>query len=266
MIKNEIQTIRLVVFDWAGTTVDFGSRAPAKAFTNVFAAHGVSVIDDEARGPMGLNKREHLVAMLSTPEIASRWKTVHGEPWSEKDVDAMYEEFVSLQLKAIEEHAELVPQLLEVVDQLRSSGLRIGGTTGYFREAAKAVARRAAHAGFEPDANVCADDVPQGRPAPWMIYRVMEQLGVYPPSAVVKVGDTVADIRAGLAAGCWSVGVCDSSSLTGLSLAEYADLSADEKSDRLRQSAQAFRDAGSHAVINSISDLPSLIDQLNHKN
>ena len=60
-MKNETQTIRLIVFDWAGTTVDFGSRAPATAFTNVFAAHGVSMSDDEACGPMGLNKREHLV-------------------------------------------------------------------------------------------------------------------------------------------------------------------------------------------------------------
>ena len=266
MMKNETQTIRLIVFDWAGTTVDFGSRAPAAAFTHVFAVNGVSVTDDEARGPMGLSKREHLVAMFNTPQIASRWKTVHGEAWTEQDVDAMYQQFVPLQIKAIEEHAELVPQLLNVVDQLRSCDLRIGGTTGYFREAAEAVALRAAQAGFEPDTNVCADDVPQGRPAPWMIYRVMERLGVYPPSTVVKVGDTVADIRAGLAAGCWSVGVCDSSSLTGLSLPEYAKLSANEKSDRLRQTTQAFRDAGCHAVINSISELPSLIDELNEKN
>ncbi|MBI2479085.1 MAG: phosphonoacetaldehyde hydrolase [Planctomycetia bacterium] len=259
--------IRLVVFDWAGTTVAFGSRAPATAFTKAFAAQGVKVTDDEARAPMGLNKREHLVAMLSAPEIALRWRTAHGgAPWTDKDVDTMYREFVPLQLEAIEEHAELVPRLLATVDQLRSRGLKIGGTTGYFREAAQAVARRAAQAGFAPDANVCADDVPQGRPAPWMIYRVMEQLGIYPPSAVVKVGDTIADIQAGLAAGCWSVGVCDSSSLTGLSHAEYGELSADQESERLRQTAKAFRDSGSHAVINSISDLPSLIDELNQKN
>ncbi|MCB9874939.1 MAG: phosphonoacetaldehyde hydrolase [Planctomycetaceae bacterium] len=266
MNTSSTNAIRLVVFDWAGTTVDFGSRAPATAFTKVFAAHNVKVTDAEARAPMGLNKREHLVAMLNAPEIASRWKTVHGEPWTDKDIDTMYSEFVPLQLQAIEEHAELVPQLLATVDQLRSRGLRIGGTTGYFREAAQAVARRAALAGFKPDANVCADDVPQGRPAPWMIYRVMEQLSIYPPSAVVKVGDTVADIQAGLAAGCWSIGVCDSSSLTGLTRTEYAELSVDQQSTRLRQTAAAFRAAGSHAVISSICELPALIDELNQRN
>ncbi|MEZ6077326.1 MAG: HAD hydrolase-like protein [Pirellulaceae bacterium] len=112
---------------------------------------------------------------------------------------------------------------------------------------------------------MCADDVRQGRPAPWMIYRLMEQLGVYPPACVVKVGDTVADIHAGLAAGCWSVGVCDSSSLTGLTQSEYAELPADQRLARLNQTAQAFRNAGSHTAINSLSDLPSLIDELNQK-
>lgn len=266
MNTNKSKAIRLVVFDWAGTTVDFGSRAPATAFTKVLAAHGVKVTDAEARAPTGLNKREHLAAMLSDPEIALRWRTAHkGDPCTDKDVDTMYSEFMPLQLQAIEEHAELVPQLLATVDQLRSRGLKIGGTTGYFLEAAQAVARRAAQAGFEPDANVCADDVRQGRPAPWMIYRLMEQLSVYPPACVVKVGDTVADIHAGLAAGCWSVGVCDSSSLTGLTLSEYAELPADQRFARLNQTAQAFRNAGSHAVINSLSDLPSLIDELNQK-
>lgn len=263
MNQENSQMIRLVIFDWAGTTVDFGSRAPAMAFTNVFAKHGVKVTDAEARKPMGMSKREHLVAMLNAPEISARWESIHQTHWTESDVDLMYSDFVPLQLTAIENHAELVPQLLETVTELRSRDLCIGGTTGYFREAALAVAQRAAQQGFEPDANCCADDVPKGRPAPWMIYRIMERLSLYPPSAVVKVGDTVADIQAGLAAGCWSVGVCDSSSVTGLSQLEYAALSSDQRSKCLLTSAKVFHDAGAHAVINTISDLPKLIDSLN---
>jgi len=264
-MSSDSQAIRLIVFDWAGTTVDFGSRAPAAAFQRVFAAHGVEVSEAEAREPMGLNKREHLIAMLKSHPIAARWEQVHGRAWSEEDVDIMYDEFVPLQLKAIEAHAELVPGLLDVVGQLRERKLQIGGTTGYFDAAAETVASRAAAAGFEPDANVCSDDVPRGRPAPWMIYRIMERLQIWPPSAVVKVGDTIADIEAGLAAGCWSVGVCDSSSLMGLSVEEYRSLPDDERSARLQQVEDAFRRAGAHAVLRSLSELPALIDQLNQK-
>lgn len=262
-MNNQTRKIQLVIFDWAGTTVDFGSRAPAAAFAACLAAHGVEVTDAEARGPMGMNKRDHLVAMLSDPSIAARWESANTSPWTDSDVDTMYEEFIPLQLQAIEQHAELVPDLLDVVSQLRDCGLKIGGTTGYFQSAAEAVARRAAQQGFTPDMNMCADDVPQGRPAPWMIYRIMERLGVFPPSTVVKVGDTTMDIQAGLSAGCWSVGVCDSSSVTGLSQPEFAALSDSEKSDQLSRSAETFRSAGCHAVISSIRELPALIDRLN---
>jgi len=262
-MNNEHQRIQLVVLDWAGTTVDFGSRAPAAAFSACLAAHGVEVSDEEAREPMGMNKRDHLIAMLNAPSISARWEAANGSAWSESDVDTMYEEFIPLQLEAIQQHAQLVPNLLDVIAELCERGLKIGGTTGYFRAAAEAVADRAAQLGFVPDTNMCADDVPQGRPAPWMIYRIMERLGVFPPSTVVKLGDTAMDIRAGLAGGCWSVGVCDSSSVTGLSQPEFAALPDSERSDCLGKSAETFRNAGSHAVINSISELPALIDQLN---
>ena len=256
------QSIRIVIFDWAGTTVDFGSRAPAAAFANVFAAHGVAVTDDEARKPMGLNKREHLVSMLNEPEISARWLAKHHRPWNDVDVDRMYEDFVNHQLQAINEHATLVPELLNVATQLRKQGIKIGGTTGYFRQAAELVARHASEQGFTPDANACADDVPQGRPAPWMIYRVMQQLNMYPPSSVIKVGDTVADVQAGIAAGCWSIGVCDSSSLIGLTQSQYAQLPDNERTKHLQQATQIFRDAGSHAVIESLRELPALIKQI----
>jgi phosphonoacetaldehyde hydrolase len=262
-MKTENQSdIRLVVFDWAGTTVDFGSRAPAAAFTQVFADVGIEVTDQQARAPMGLNKREHLKSMLGDPPVAQKWQSVHGRPWAETDVDAMYEAFIPIQLRAIQEHAQLVPGLLTVVEQLRSTGIRIGGTTGYFRAAADAVAAQAEQNGFRPDANVCADDVPTGRPAPWMIYRVMEQLNVFPPSSVLKVGDTIADVEAGLSAGCWSIGVCDSSSLTGLSQHDFEALPESERDKLIAETRQSFLDAGAHDVIRSINELPVAIERI----
>ncbi len=261
-MNNPNQRVRLVIFDWAGTTIDFGSRAPAAAFAGVFAGNGIEVTDEEAREPMGLNKREHLIAMLSMPSIADRWNAIHGRDWTDQDVDAMYEAFVSIQLESIQEHSKLVPDLQDVVSQLRHRGIQVGGTTGYFRAAADAVLRCASEAGYEPDVNVCADDVQHGRPAPWMIYRAMEQLNVFPPSSVVKVGDTVADIQAGLAAGCWSIGVCDSSSLMGLSHSDFVSLPPTEQAKRLNQAALAFQVAGAHATIASMSELPALIDRI----
>jgi phosphonoacetaldehyde hydrolase len=248
-----------VVFDWAGTTVDHGSRAPVAAFVRAFAAHGVALTAAEARGPMGLHKRDHVRALLRLPEVARRWREARGADWSEDDVGRLYHDFIPLQLEVIESHAGLVPGLLACLDELRGSGIKVGATTGYFRAAAECLYAAAARQGYVPDHCVCADDVPEGRPSPWMVFRTMEALGVYPPSAVVKVGDTVPDVEEGRNAGAWSVGVTGSSSLVGLTEAELGALSREKRRDLLGAAREALRAAGAHAVIASLGELPEVL-------
>jgi phosphonoacetaldehyde hydrolase len=252
------QNINLVILDWAGTAVDFGSCAPARAFVEAFVAVGVPVSLAEARAPMGLHKKDHLRAMLAQPSLAYRWYATTGRHWSEADIEHLYSLVTPMQVKAAAERAGPVPGLLDAVAALRAKGIKIGATTGYFREAAEAVAKGAAKLGYVPDFNVCADDVPAGRPKPWMIFRVMEALDVYPPSSVVKVGDTIIDIEDGLNAGVWSVGVVDSSNLMGLTLEEFRALSEAEREDRRAKVREVYRKAGAHAVVNALAELPLL--------
>ena len=161
---------------------------------------------------MGLSKIDHLRALLHMPDVARRWRQRHGNDAGEQDVAGLYRHFRQLQLEVIDDFSRLVPGVLDVVGVLRQRGIAIGATTGYFREAAQRVYRAAAEQGYRPDHCVCAEEVAAGRPAPWMVFRIMEGLGLFPPATVVKVGDTTADIVEGLSAGAWSVGVLRSSS------------------------------------------------------
>jgi len=165
-------------------------------------------------------------------------------------------------MKAIEGHSRLVPGLLECVEELRRRNIKIGGTTGYFREAAARVLELATAQGYAPDCSLGADEVPAGRPRPWMMFRVMEALDVHPPGAVVKVGDTLVDIAEGRNAGAWSVGVVDSSSEMGLGEAEFAALPEAEKRSRRERIRARFTEAGADAVIGSLAELPGLIDRM----
>ena len=253
--------IRLVVFDWAGTTVDHGSRAPVMPFIRALAARGVEVTPEEARGPMGLGKRDHLRALLRLPAVARRWCERYGRDASEEDVDDLYRRFVPLQMEVIDDFAGLVPGLLDCVGALRGREVAVGATTGYFREAALRVYGRAAEQGYRPDYCVCAEEVPAGRPAPWMIFRTMEALRVYPPSAVLKVGDTVPDVGEGLAAGAWSAGVVRSSSEVGCTEEEWAALPQAEQHRRAENCRAKLRAAGAHAVLDTVADLPAVLDE-----
>jgi phosphonoacetaldehyde hydrolase len=211
---------------------------------------------------MGLDKATHLRTMLAVPEITAAWRAAHGRDWTDADVARLYQQFMPLQLEVIEEHAGLVPHALEAATWLRERGIRIGATTGYFRAAAERVVTAARRQGFMPDVSVCIDDVSAGRPAPWMLFRVMEALGVYPPSAVVKIGDTVPDIGEGLSAGAWSVGVVQTGSEVGCTAAEWEALPLPERERRCAAARRKLLDAGAHAVIDTLVDLPGLIENL----
>lgn len=257
--------IQLVVFDWAGTIIDFGSCVPAATFVEVFKTHGVSVTTEEARRPMGTHKRDHLLAMLGDPDIGARWRARHGRDWTSADVDVLYQEIMPLQLARIDEHDTLVPHLLECANWLRRQGIRIGGSTGYFHAAARKCLDAAARQGFTLDASFCGDDVKVGRPAPWMIYRVMETLDIYPPDCVLKIGDTLIDIEEGHNAGVWSVAVTSSSSEMGLTLEQYQELSATECQSRLAAVSDKFRTAKPHAIIETLAEIPALVEDLNRR-
>jgi phosphonoacetaldehyde hydrolase len=157
-----VNGVKLVVLDWAGTTVDHGSMAPLAPFVGAFAAHGVAITAAEARAPTGLAKRDHIRALLRDSEIARRWRLRHGRDWTEADAAGLYDRFVPLQLEMIDNHGRPVPHLLPAVEALRRAGVRIGATTGYFRAAAERVCAAARAQGYAPDACACAEEVPAG--------------------------------------------------------------------------------------------------------
>jgi phosphonoacetaldehyde hydrolase len=254
-----------VVLDWAGTTIDHGSLAPVMPFVQAFRAEGLDISTDEAREPMGLDKKEHIRALLRVPAIARRWRERHGRDATEGDIEGLYSSFQQFQLQVIDEFIDLTPGLLDCIEALRKSGIAIGATTGYFRAAAERVYGAAAARGYKPDCCVCAEDVPVGRPAPWMVFRIMEALGVFPPAAVVKVGDTVPDIGEGTSAGAWSIGVLRSSSDVGCTEKEWNALPPTEKARRLTACRQKLLAAGAHAVIETLAELPAVLEDFDSR-
>ncbi len=254
--------LQAVVLDWAGTTQDFGSLAPVGAFVEVFARNGVPITPAQARGPMGIYKLDHIRALAALPEVAAEWQRVHGTACTETDVRAMYEQLVPIQEAVLPRFCKLIPGTVEAVAEIRSRGYMVGSTTGYPRSVGEVAAAHALEQGYRPDVMVCADEVPAGRPEPWMLLRAMEAMRVYPPSTVVKVGDTEADIAEGLNAGTWTVGVTRTGNYVGLDQAGFAALSAERRSELMRNASEVLRHAGAHYLIGSIAELPPVLDDI----
>lgn len=257
-----MEKIEGVIFDWAGTTVDYGCFAPVEVFLKVFEHKGVAITLDEARGPMGMLKIDHIRALTQVPRIAGEWEKLYGKMPGEEDVNAMYAEFEPSLLSILTEYATPNPEVLDTVAVLRKRGLKIGSTTGYTNSMMDILVPEAAKQGYSPDCYVTPDGLPAGRPFPWMCYQNAIQLGIYPMSHIVKVGDTISDIKEGVNAGCFSVGVVLGSNEMGLHKAETDALPAEELEEKIKEVSERFYAAGANAVIRSMDKLPALIDQI----
>ena len=254
--------VKAVIFDWAGTIVDFGSRAPVQVFVDAFADFGVAVTVDEARGPMGLPKWDHIAAMGHVAHIADAWLRRYGHAFGREDIDEVYRRFLPMQVETVARFADPIPGAVETIAALRGRGIAIGSTTGYSREVMEALLPAAEGHGLTTDCVVCAGDLAEGRPSPLMCLQAMIDLKAWPAEACVKVDDTTPGIDEGLNAGMWTVGVVESGNAFGLSQAELATLPAAERQDRRSGAEARFRADGAHYVIDSVADLAPVIDDI----
>lgn len=257
--------LRAVVFDWAGTLVDHGSRAPMGAFVETFADFGVDISIDEARGPMGMAKRCHIETLLLQPRIAAAWAEAHGNTPNSRDIDALYDAFLPRNIAVAADHSELIAGAAETVARLRRDGLKIGSTTGYTREIMAEIVPCAARQGLVVDALACAGDTPHGRPAPLMMWRVLSELEIWPTARVVKIDDTPVGVQEGLNAGAWSVGVAVSGNAFGCSKPELDALPHEEYARRRDRAIAHLKESGAHAVIDSVADLLPVMHDLDRR-
>lgn len=251
-----------LILDWAGTVIDHGSRAPMGAFVRAFAQFGVDISINDARGPMGMAKWDHIRAVGHVPRVATAWQARHGRAFAEDDVQAVFEVFEPMNIASARDHVDFIPGALAALEVLRARGLRIGSTTGYTRGIMDVIEPIAAAGGYVPEITVCAGELPAGRPSPLMMWYAMARMGVWPAAAVVKVDDTPAGIGEGVAAGTWTVGVAMSGNMCGLSAEELAALSEADRALIRARATTDLKDAGAGLVIDSIADLPAAMDEI----
>jgi phosphonatase-like hydrolase len=186
----------LVVCDLAGTTIYDRGEVPA-AFEQALREAGLRFDAAEVSAWRGASKREvvgHLVA--------------RQDGGGTIEIDRVYRRFRELLLQRLAHAGSLsLPGVQETLARLKADGCRLAATTGFDRDVVATILAAVPWAELL-DAWVCGDDVAQGRPAPFMIFRAMERCGVVDVRRVAVVGDTRLDLEAGWNAGAgWRIGV-----------------------------------------------------------
>ena len=263
--KSYTGKVKAVIFDWAGTTVDFGCFAPLVAVEEIFKSYDIIPTMKEIRKFMGLSKIEHITKMLKLRRIKRLWKEKYKKKPTKEDIQTLYNKFEESLLKILPDYAEPIARVVNVVNKLKSKNIKIGTTTGYTSEMMDIIAPIARKKGYEPDSIVTSTDVPKGRPSPLMCYQNLINMNVHPVEAVVKVGDTLADIKEGLNAGMWSVGVVLGSSVLGLSIDELKNLNDRKLKKKMRKAKRKFKREGAHYVMVSMDEIFDVIKDVESK-
>lgn len=190
-------TIQLVVFDLAGTTV-YDNGSIAIAFQQAMRAHGYEVPIDDINPLMGYHKPLAIQMMLEKYEPDTARIT-------DAYIDAIHTRFQQEMILFYQTTPDLrpLPHAEEVMQALQQKGIRVGLDTGFSRAIADVILERLGwlERGL---ANylVASNEVPAGRPQPYMIQRMMAEAGIANTREVVKVGDTEVDVMEGKNAGC----------------------------------------------------------------
>lgn len=194
--------------------------------------------------------------------VKEEWLKTYKREANQKDVDELYRLFEESLFVNLHEFTDPIPGVIEVVGKLRERKIKIGSTTGYTREMMDVVKAHAKRKGYSPDFLVTADNVKKARPYPFMIFKNLIHLEAFPPTQVVKVGDTISDIKEGKNAGVWSVGIIKGSSELGLTEAEVNKLTDLEYEKLANGVTEKFKMAGADYVIDSMVDLPKVIEKI----
>lgn len=257
---DDLTPLQAVIFDWAGTLVDFGSLAPTQIFVEAFSSFGIHLTLEQARGPMGLSKWDHIHELLQDTSIRSQWLSTFGKHPDRQDVDNIYARFMPMQIAKVGEFSAPIAGAVQTLQWLRSQGLKVGSCSGYPREVLNQLLPQASQAGIDPDHVVAGDELPAGgRPGPWMALANVLALGITDVRACVKVDDTVPGIAEGLNAGMWTVGLSLSGNEVGLSVQELEQTRPEEVQARVVRAEKKLREAGAHYVVRSVAELPQVL-------
>ena len=254
-------TIKALIFDWAGTTVDHGSLAPVLTLERVFAEAGVKLPQEVLRRDMGLAKRDHITHILNEPETIAAWHSAHGVPPPESAVDRLYATFLPLQMECLLSYSNVLPGIPEVMARFQLMNYRIGSTTGYTRAMLDALVASAASQGYSPEIALSPEDVGAGRPNPAMCQEICRRFAVSPEECI-KIGDTPSDIAEGLAAGMWTIGITRTGNMIGLSQQDWSALTPAAQQTRLATAKAAFQKAGAHATAPSVPESLAKIKEI----
>lgn len=251
--------IEAVIFDWEGTTIDYGGRATLLAFQRTFASFGVKLSESVIRRDMALGDLVHIYRLLKDAAVRDGAAANFGTTSIDDLAVRILAAIKRTRLAILPTSAQLKPGVRELIAYLEANHIPYGTTSSGDPELIPDLLPLVAVQGFRPHVNITTKDVEAGRPEPSMNRLAMAQLGVQHPARTIILGDTLDDIRAAQAAGTNAVGVIEGASLLGLAKDQWLALTNQDRQQLRWKIRREYAAAGADLIVNNARDLVRLM-------
>lgn len=258
-------SIRLCVCDLGGTIVDKYSLSPFISLKQAFKNKRINVNNHLIYKDMGMNKHEHIEEILNDKYISRNWFKLYGQYPNSNSVMSVYDEFIKYQMDKGISNIEILPETKSCIKWLNNNNISTGVTTGFSKPIMSAIREKLLDEDIHIDEYVSSTCLGKpGRPNPYMINEIINSLSISDPKLVIKIDDTVVGIQEGQSAGAITVGVAKWS--TNMRMTDYSqdkNMSKEEYVERLKSSREALWSANPDYVIDSLDELPRIINHIN---
>lgn len=202
-----MSSIKLVVFDMAGTTIQ-DKKEVETCFAQACKKTNLEVSDERILALQGYSKI-HVFKLL--------WGERLGEnhPDLKEKSNLSYQAFTEILEKHYHENPVIPTDgCLDILAFLRENNIKIALTTGFYRKVTNIILEKAGWLeGLDKnhfnvsgksfiDLSITSDEVEKGRPEPLMIQKAMKIFNISDPKKVINIGDTPSDLQSGVRAGC----------------------------------------------------------------
>jgi len=257
--------IKACIFDLGGTIVDRYSLTSLLSLRKLFINRGINLNNDLLLKGVGMNNQKHILNILNDKTILKKWFNRYKDYPDEYDVKVLLDEFNREQCGYSETIIDILPETRECIDYLGFNYIKTGCTTRFDKENMKAIQNKLERNDIYLDSYVSSEG---NKPCPFMIQENMKRLGISNPKEVLKIDDSTLGIEEGKNAGCITVAVARWSihmNIMNISDAYEFDERYPEIQDKLKHSRNVLRDAGADYVIDTLDELPRVIESINYK-
>ena len=212
---------------------------------------------------MGIEKHEHIRAILKDKDISKKWIQKYGESPNNNSTMSVFDEFIKYQLDDGIKNIEILPETKSCIKWLGDNNISTGVTTGFSRPIMDTIKAKLLDEEIYIDNYVSSTCLGKpGRPNPYMMNEIINSLSIDNPRRVLKIDDTCVGIKEGKNAGCITIGVAKWS--INMKIKDYdEELSKEEYIERLKNSREELWSAKPDYVIDSLNELPKVINHIN---